>query len=105
MSDTIVMIYCPFPSIEAARGVATVLIGEKLVACCNITSGESLYHWEGKLESTGEYYLLAKTTADAAPLACTRIASLHPYDTPAILHFEAAANGPFATWVKAETGK
>jgi periplasmic divalent cation tolerance protein len=104
MPTTITLIYCPFPSAESARDVATTLLNEHLVACCNLSPvGESLYRWEGILTSTPEIYLLCKTTPAQAGAATVRIATLHPYECPAILTVEAAANTPFATWLTAQT--
>ncbi len=106
MNDTIILIYSPFPTTDTARTAGTLLLEEKLVACCNLSAeGESLYRWEGKLTTEQECYLLAKTTSALAPAAASRMAAIHPYECPAILTFEASANAPFAAWVKAETQK
>ncbi len=98
------MIYSPFPTLEAARAAAQVLLAERLVACCNLLPGvESHYRWEGVLTQSAEVVLIAKTTADRAAAARARLASLHPYTCPAILALETETNAPFLAWVASET--
>lgn len=97
------LIWCPFASIEEARGAARVLLEERLVACANIVPGViSLYRWQGRIEEAGEAVLLAKTQAPLLEAAVNRLAQLHPYDTPAILGWD-AAEAPPATlaWLQA----
>lgn len=106
MNDTISLIYSPFPTTEAARTAATVLLEEKLVACCNLSAqGESLYRWEGELVREHECYLIAKTSPALAEAATARISAIHPYECPAILTFEATSNAAFTAWVMAATQK
>lgn len=100
------LIYCPFPSIEAARTAAMSLLEAHLVACCNLIGPtESLYWWEGKLAANPETVLIAKTTPKLEAEARAHIAASHPYETPAILSFPADANPAFAAWVGTATAQ
>lgn len=94
------LLYCPYPTLEAARTAAIGLLEARLVACCNLLPiSESLYWWQGKLATNPEVLLLAKTTPELAAHARAWIATSHPYETPAVLSFVAEANAPFHQWV------
>jgi periplasmic divalent cation tolerance protein len=98
------LIYCPYPSLEAAREAAMGLVEARLVACCNLLPAcESIYWWEGKLAANPETVLIAKTTPESASAARAWIEASHPYETPAILSFSADASASFTAWVSAST--
>lgn len=102
---SIALLYCPYPTLEAARAAAMGLLEARLVACCNLLPvSESLYWWQGKLATNPETVLLAKTTPDLLEHARTWIATSHPYDTPAVLSFMADANPGFSQWVSENVG-
>ena len=68
---------------EEARTIAHALIERRLAACVNIVSSlESIYRWEGKVDSTQESLLIIKTTEAAFPKVRKAIAELHSYDLP-----------------------
>jgi periplasmic divalent cation tolerance protein len=68
---------------EQARKIARHLVGQQLAACVNIVPQiESIYRWEGKLETSREWLLLIKTTADRFPAVRDAIRELHSYDLP-----------------------
>ncbi|MDY7096836.1 MAG: divalent-cation tolerance protein CutA [Pseudomonadota bacterium] len=79
------LIYSPLPDAETARVIAGTLLDEKLIACANILGrAESVFMWQGKLESAVETAVLFKTTTACLEKAIARLGALHPYDTPAI---------------------
>ena len=68
---------------EEARKIAQHLVEHHLAACVNIVSRiESIYRWEGKVESNPEWLLLIKTTAEKFPNVRNAIRELHSYDLP-----------------------
>lgn len=70
-------------SAEEAQRLAHALVEERLAACVNIVSPvESVYRWEGKVESAQEWLLLIKTTAAAFNALRAAIQRLHSYDLP-----------------------
>ena len=68
---------------EEARKIAKALVEAHLAACVNIVPRvESIYRWEGKVESTAEWLLLIKTTSAAFPRLRKAIKELHSYEVP-----------------------
>lgn len=83
-----ILFYVPCPDKFSAEKIAKSLLQEKLVACANILPGmESLYWWQGKIESSSEHILILKTlkTSDAQSIVTKRVLELHPYDTPCVM--------------------
>jgi periplasmic divalent cation tolerance protein len=68
---------------QEARKIANALVERKLAACVNIVPKvESIYRWEGKIETAEEWLLVVKTTADAFGRVRDAIKELHSYDLP-----------------------
>ena len=68
---------------EEARAIARALVERRLAACVNIVSLlESVYRWEGTVDSAQEWLLIVKTTQAAFPKVRDAIAELHSYDLP-----------------------
>jgi len=70
-------------SAEEARKIAQHLVAQQLAACVNIVPQiESIYRWQGKVESSREWLLVIKTTAARFLNVQRAIRSLHSYDLP-----------------------
>ncbi len=68
---------------DEARKIAHSLVERQLAACVNIVPQiESVYRWQGKVESEREWLLLIKTTAEKFPAIRNAIHELHSYDLP-----------------------
>ena len=68
---------------DEARKIARHLVEQRLAACVNIVPRmESIYRWQGKLESSGEWLLLIKTTVERFPAVRDAIRDLHSYELP-----------------------
>ena len=68
---------------EEAHKIARHLVESRLAACVNIIPQiESIYRWQGKVESSREWLLLAKTTQERFPAVRDAIRKLHSYDLP-----------------------
>lgn len=100
MSDVRVVL-CTFPSSDAARQIGTLLVEKQLAACVNVIPGvESVYRWQGKVESSHEVLAIIKTTATAYPTLERELAALHPYEVPEIVAFQPdQVAGGYAAWV------
>ena len=73
-------------SVDEARSLGRTLVEEQHAACATLIPGvESIYHWEGKVESAGETLLLLKTSVSHLPHLETRLHALHSYTTPEFL--------------------
>lgn len=84
--NELLVVLCTFPDSETARQHGTDLVKRQLAACVNLVPGvESIYRWQGKLESSHEVLAVFKTTAAAYPAFAAALAALHPYDTPEIM--------------------
>ena len=63
--------------------MAQALVERQLAACVNIVPQvESVYRWQGKVETSNEFLLVIKTTAGAFDNLRTALTELHSYDVP-----------------------
>ncbi len=96
--------YIPCPDKDTANKLASTLLQEKLIACANIIPGmESMYWWQGKIETSSEHILLLKTlpSSDAGNLITKRVLELHPYDTPCVMKLkDIEINSSFQKWLE-----
>lgn len=103
--ETIRIVLCTFPSAEVARQIGTLLVEKQLAACVNlIPAVESIYRWQGKVESATETLAVFKTSPAVYPDFEKELASLHPYEVPEIVAMDpAAVSESYAKWVLGET--
>jgi periplasmic divalent cation tolerance protein len=103
METLIVITNCPDE--ETANAIALAVVEEQLAACVNILPRvQSIYRWQGSVESAAEIPLLIKATTRNYPALEARIKSLHPYEVPEIIALPIARGLPaYLNWVAAET--
>jgi periplasmic divalent cation tolerance protein len=71
---------------EQAERIAHRLVEQHLAACVNILPGvQSIYRWQGAVESGEEVLMLIKTSTARAQEVQSTIASLHSYEVPEFL--------------------
>ena len=71
---------------DEARNIAELLVNGKKAACVNIVPGvDSLFWWEGKIESARESLLLVKTKASLLPEIVELVNRTHSYEVPEII--------------------
>ena len=71
---------------EEVHNIAELLVKSKKAACVNIMPGmDSLFWWEGKIESARESLLLAKTKASLFPEIVELVKRTHSYEVPEII--------------------
>ena len=89
------LVWCPFPDTDSARAAADALLDDALIACANILGAiESRFVWEGARATGSEVGVLFKTTPERLEDVIERLGTLHPYDTPAIIGWQADAAHP-----------
>jgi len=95
------------PDEETANRIALAVVEEKLAACVNILPRvQSIYRWQGAVESAVEVPLLIKTAAAAYPALEAAIRERHPYDVPEIIALPITAGLPaYLNWVATEAMK
>lgn len=84
--DAARLVLSTFPDLESARQIGTLLVDAQLVACINlIPCVESIYRWEGKLNSEAEVLGIMKTSNPMLPELERRLTKEHPYEVPEFL--------------------
>ena len=98
---SVLLVFVTFPDLEKAREVGTALVESQLAACVNLLPGvESIYRWQGAVETSAEVLALFKTTSEALAAFETKLAALHPYDVPEIVAVKPEhVAASYAQWV------
>jgi|SRR5579859_3943984 len=77
------IVLCTTSSENEARKIAQSLVERRLAACVNILPQvESIYRWQGEIESSREWLLLIKTSSERFAAVRDAIGELHSYDLP-----------------------
>ena len=87
---------------DEAQNIARTLVDRHLAACVNIIGPiESVFRWQGEVQSSAEYLLIIKTMASALGAAETAIKELHSYETPefVVLNIEAGSR-QYLEWLQ-----
>lgn len=89
------------PSREQATKIARALVEGQMAACVNIVGPmDSVFRWKGKIETTHEYMLIIKTTAENFERLCDEICKVHSYELPEVLQFTVEAGlEPYLEWI------
>ncbi len=85
---------------EALR-IANELVQRGLAACVNIVPQiDSVYRWQGKVETTTEWLLLIKTTAASFDRLRNALSELHSYDVPECIEVNIEGGSPkYLDWI------
>ena len=88
-------------SIEEARSIAHTLVVRQLAACVNIVPQiESIYRWQGKVETASEWLLIIKTTEAAFGRLRDVLTELHSYELPECVEIEVKDGGvAYLQWI------
>jgi periplasmic divalent cation tolerance protein len=103
MAEKILLALSTFPDAETARRISNQLVNERFAACANILpAAESIYRWEGKIETANETLVFFKLSEDRQSAFQEKLSSLHPYETPEVI-FVSIASGlaEYLRWVAA----
>jgi len=86
---------------EEANKIAELLVNRKKAACVNIVPRvDSLFWWEGKLDSAQESLLIVKTKASLFSEIVELVKRVHSYEVPEIIALPIIAGSEdYLTWL------
>lgn len=95
--------YLTASSKEEARNIGRTLVEKRLAACVNILDAmESMYWWEGKIETGEEVVLIAKTEARLVESLIATVKAIHSYSVPCVLSLPIETGNPdYLAWLAA----
>ena len=83
-----ILITTTFDNKEEANKVIDILLNERLVSCCQISTITSKYHWKGNIETANEYQVKMKSKKELYNEIEKVILDNHSYETPQIVYYE-----------------
>ena len=88
-------------SLEEARKIAQTLAEKQLAACVNIIPQiESVYRWQGKIETATEWLLVIKTTERVFDRLREALTAMHSYDLPECIEISIEdGNASYLDWI------
>ncbi|MGV0951469.1 MAG: divalent-cation tolerance protein CutA [Azonexus sp.] len=103
--QTTLLVLTNCPDEESANAIALALVEERLAACVNILPRvQSVYRWQGAVESATEIPLFIKSTATNYPALEAAIRHRHPYQVPEIIALPVERGLPaYLDWIASET--
>ena len=103
---TMVLVLTTIDSMQQAQAISNALVARKLAACCQISSIESVYQWEGAIQNDQEFRILVKTTKGRYQDVESVIRDMHTYELPAIYAVDITrAFEAYAEWVEDSTSR
>ncbi len=99
------LVLTTLPDRASAERLASSLVDQRLAACASIQAPcQSIYRWQGKVESASEVPLHLKTTVARYAELAAAIRAAHPYDVPEIIAVPISHGLPaYLSWLATET--
>jgi periplasmic divalent cation tolerance protein len=101
MDKTFIVVLITAKDKKEAAKIAKGLLEAKLIACANIIDGvQSLFWWQGKIDSSREVLLILKTKKVLFKKVSVKVRSLHSYQTPEIIALPIVdGSEPYLDWI------
>jgi len=101
MKESYIVLFITTDSADEARQISQVLLEQKKAACVNIISNvDSLFWWEGKVDSARENLLIVKTKASLLSEVISLVKKVHSYDVPEIIALPIiGGNQDYLDWI------
>ena len=105
MENDCVVVWTTIGSTADGRGMASILVTERLAACVNVLPEmESFYRWKGQVETDHERQLVMKTTAARVPALKARLHELHDYEVPEFIVLPIVGGSEaYLNWIREST--
>lgn len=89
---------------EEAQKIAQTLLKRRQAACVNILPEvNSHFWWQGKLDSTSEFFLVVKTKESLLPDIIKSVKKIHSYSVPEIIAVPIiGGNQDYLDWIDNE---
>ena len=89
---------------EEARRIAELLLDQRKAGCVSIVPKvDSLFWWQGKLDSAQESLLIIKTKASLLPDVVSLVKGIHSYEVPEIIAMPIiGGNEDYLNWIHSE---
>lgn len=99
-----IVIFITTASDEEARSLAKLLLDQRKVACVNIIPDvDSLFWWQGKVDSAQESLLIVKTRSSLLPEIVNLVKQAHSYGVPEIIALPViGGNEDYLNWIDNE---
>jgi periplasmic divalent cation tolerance protein len=105
MSEEFCVAFVTVGKPEEAEKIASILVEERLAACCNLLPAvRSIYRWKGEICRDEETLIILKTQISIFEKMRARVQQLHSYEVPEIIAVPIiAGHAPYLNWVRDET--
>ncbi len=100
-----IVLFITTANADEARRISSRLLNQRKAACVNIVPRvDSLFWWQGKLDSAQESLLIVKTRASLLNEIVTLVREIHSYHTPEIIALPiVGGNQDYLDWIGKET--
>mgnify|MGYP001278765447 CR=1 FL=1 len=94
-SEKYCWVYMTAGSVEEAKSIGQILVGQNLAACVNLLENmTSIYKWEEKLEESQEVIMIVKTRKILMPKLIETVKTHHSYECPCVLELPIQGGNP-----------
>lgn len=99
-----VVIFVTVAAEEEAREIAERLLNQRKVACVNVVPKvDSMFWWQGNIETEQEKLLIIKTKASLLPEVVRIVKEVHSYEVPEIIALPIiGGNEDYLKWIHSQ---